>query len=292
MPLPIILIDDHPSYCEKLRQEASEYNLEISSFHNLEDGINALHSNRHFKAVILDGRCLLHKKQTGMPKSNFVFHAIQDIEEIQDMKKREIPYCVCSETPGDFTEDLEGIALVFDKNNSSDEMFEYLLSRIKILPELIIREQYPEVFSFADAYFSDNDIEILENTLINQNAANHSNIVQNIASVRRLEEAFYDTMCINYYGKSPEHFAEKNANRTKAIFYRFFMDKLMPDFILNFSKNIYSLSSRYGSHAYNNKKSWFNPQTYMVSSLIHNLFALYQWGNQLLETLNQKKINS
>ncbi|NLJ08587.1 MAG: hypothetical protein GX437_13075 [Sphingobacteriales bacterium] len=289
MPHSILLIDDHPSYCDQLKEEALKHNLLISAFHNLEEGINFLVSNRKIKAVILDGRCLLYKKQADAPKSNFVFHAIQDIEEIQDLKKREIPYCVCSETPEDFSEDLEGIAPIFDKNKPPDEMFEYLIARIKILPELIVRERYPTIFSFADANFNEKDIEILENTSINIESSSQGIIISNLTSIRRLEESFFDLMCVNYLGKAPESFVSGKSNRTKNIYFYFYRQDLLPKFLLNFAELIYKISSKYGNHADLQQTEKYYPERFSASSLLNMLFALYEWGNLLLESLSQLK---
>lgn len=103
----IALIDDNVQYCKQLQKEAKNYGFKISYFHNLETGIETIEQTPTIKAVILDGHCPIEPEQapeTG--KSNFVFHALHRLTDVEHIYNRFLPYCVNTSEPNDFKEDL------------------------------------------------------------------------------------------------------------------------------------------------------------------------------------------
>ena len=280
----ILLIDDNLQYCETLKKEASGKSIVITHFHNLEDGIIALKESKKYKAVILDGRCVLDKQQkpeTG--KSSFVFHAIQELRDLFFEQDRLLPFCVNAENPDDFIENLDGITQVYKKTEQHDDMFSFLLKMIYNLPETKIRLQHKEVFEFLMKYGDETDEDLLEDVILNIEKSDASSIVSNLSILRRIEEKIFDIICIQYLGKSLNFFDNMRGSRTKSIISNLQQSKSLPVHLLYLSKNIYSTCSKYGNHNLKNKLDGELPGKYLVLSFLNALLELITKTNKLIQ---------
>jgi len=85
-PTPSLLIDDNPEYCLLVKEPPKEYRFDILVHHNIQEGIAALEWSRRIKEVILNGRCLLEPGQKSPARTNFLFHAQQQISNIEIRK--------------------------------------------------------------------------------------------------------------------------------------------------------------------------------------------------------------
>jgi len=212
----IILIDDDVNYCEELRREANSNKIKIVHYQNLADGMDAIENANKFKAIVLDGRCTLNANQKPeTAKSSFVFHAINRLNELEHEFNRFVPFCVNSETPQDFTEDLYGICPVFEKRKTHREMFKFLREQINAQPYMQIRREHDDIFDFVDDFLSEEDEDLLLDVLANADNGDPATIVANLSIMRRLEEALVDAIALNFMGQSASNIGHRNMSRTK-----------------------------------------------------------------------------
>jgi hypothetical protein len=217
--------------------------------HNLEDGMELLRKSRKIKAVILDGRCILEPgQQQGMAKSNFVFHGWDQIKEIEHDFNRNIPFCVNTEIPDDFIEDLEGITRVFKKNNDHHAMFQWLSDTVEQLPETATRKEFQGIFELIDIVFNDDLQELLLDVIQTRDSNDKAVIVTNMARLRRLLESLVDVACLRLLGKQPTSFKFQHASRTRNILEAMHPAVLPPELYIQ-ATQLYKTCSKYGNHA-------------------------------------------
>ncbi len=269
-PLSILLIDDNPAYCLELQEVAKHFRFNITFFHNLEDGMEALTKSRRLKAVILDDRCLLEPGQPGAARSNFVFHALQQLRDIEHHYNRAIPFCVNSENPAEFREDLEGISRVFVKKNEHDQMFRWLKDSIEQLPETAIRKEFYGIFEKMDAIFNEEQQELLIDVLQGRVSAEPSRIVTNMAILRRLLEDLVNAVCLKKPGKPPAAFDTGTGSRTRRIL-EAMRPRILPDELFVQANQLYKTCSRYGNHVhlFGSSVPCFSPGKYTLARLVY-----------------------
>ncbi len=269
----ILLIDDSPDYCQFLKDKGKMAGFGIVFYHNLEDGLNALKASRKFKAVILDGRCFLEPGQQGEARSNFVTHAIRQLADIENEYNRSIPFCVNSEHPGDFREDLDGIAPVFSKQDQPEALFEWLKQAIAALPESALREQHARVFNLMELHLPEEDPEILMDILLNQSHSDQPSVVASLALLRRLLESLADKACEIRLLRKPGEFRYGSGSRTRKI-----LDSLhpgqLPGELYNAAILLYKTCSRFGNHTPPARSVTFIPGSYTLSRLAYTYMEL------------------
>jgi hypothetical protein len=243
----LLLIDDSPDYCAQLAQKAQEYGMETVFFHNLEEGFEELVASRRIKAVILDGRCYLTPEQSGTARSNFVLKAIRQIQEIEVEYNRVIPFCVNSEHPSDFAEDLEGTAPVFTKSLQHDELFSWLKTEIAALPETVIRKQYYDLFRVIENRFTSEEEELLIDVLQARNSSDQAVIITSLAILRRLLEKLMDIAAIEKLNKQPSAFTDVKGSRTRRILDELH-PRILPYELYSSAVALYKICSKYGNH--------------------------------------------
>ncbi len=246
-PVSLLLIDDDPAYCLKLQAEGRDYRFEIVALHNLEDGMDALVASRRIKAVILDGRCLLEPNQKEAARTNFVHHALQRIADIENEYNRIIPFCINTEHPNDFVEDLDGIAPVFTKSLNNADLFDWLNHEISQLPETMIRKRYNETFLKTENLFTDEENDLLIDVLQTANSSDPAVIITNLALLRRLLERVIDISCTVKLNKQPHDFKVGHGSRTRRILDAMHR-KVLPLELYNSANQLYVTCSKYGNH--------------------------------------------
>ncbi len=274
-PPRILLIDDDPAYCLQLKGAALQAGFEVVYFHNLEDGMDALKETRRLKAVILDGRCFLEPRQEGNAHSNFVFHALQQLTDIEHHYNRAIPFCVNSESPEDFREDLEGITRVFLKRSEHEGMFGWLKEAINDLPETAIRRRFVDVFKAIDSHLDEEQQELLIDVLQNQGTLDRAGIVTNLAMLRRLLEDIVDAGCLIKLGKQPSEFDDGQGSRTRRIL-EAMHPRALPAELLSQAISMYKTCSKYGNHVAHKKSrsSAYFPGKYALPRLVFTFLEL------------------
>ncbi|HBG71364.1 MAG: hypothetical protein A2W93_13985 [Bacteroidetes bacterium GWF2_43_63] len=247
MSTRILLIDDDENYSKLLQAEAKAFGFELATAWNLADGADLLRSNRNIKAVILDGRCHLTSDRQEPVRSNFVVHAIEQIRELEDEYNRVIPFCVNTETPDEFKEDLMGIAEVFLKNKDHDALFRHLKDLIKALPATTVREAYADIFEKTDKHFDDEFQELLVRVLLTMEMSDKADITTGLGTLRLLLENVIDEACRQKLGKEPDSFRFGDKSRTRQIL-ETMRQQVLPIELYDSAVMLYRIGSRYGNH--------------------------------------------
>ncbi len=280
-PTTLLLIDDDPDYCLQLKEAGREYRFDILYHHNLEEGMKTLALSTRIKAVILDGHCVLGPDQKSAARTNFVYHAMQQIKDIGNKYSRNIPYCVNTRDLGDFREDLDGIAPVFQKTVQHPEMFDWLKNAISLLPETLIKKRYDDIFSKTASHFTEEEEELLVDVLQTAHLSDPSRIITNLALLRRLLERLVDIGCIIKFKKQPHEFTVGQGSRTKRILDAMNQNVLPSDLYVS-ANQLYATCSKYGNHqGLKTNGATFKPGRYTVQRLV---FAYLELADYLLIT--------
>lgn len=186
-PPKILLIDDDPNYCERLKQEASGEGFDLHYVHNLEEGIDRL-KEEDFSGVILDSHCYVEENQKNPPGANFIIHAIDQLSELRIAHNRHLVICVNTAKPEEVKETFEGFGRVFAKGDSHPQLWKFLKEEIEKLPYTEIRQDFRNIFDNIHRIYPDNlEHELLE--LIDfQRRGSDADIPNKIGQVRRLLE--------------------------------------------------------------------------------------------------------
>jgi len=278
-PTTLLLIDDDPAYCLQLKEAAKAYRIDILYHHNLEEGMAALESSRRIKAVILDGRCLLEPDQKCAARTNFVFHGLQQIRDIENTYNRLIPCCVNTEQPIDFNEDLDGITQVFQKFEQNNALFDWLKNAIAQLPDTLIRKRYDDIFEKTSIHFTEEEEDLLVDVLQTVHLSDPSQIITNLALLRRLLERLVDIACPLKLKKQPHEFTVGQGSRTKRILDAMHNNVLPSDLFVS-ANQLYATCSKYGNHqGLKTNGAIFKPGRYTVQRLT---FAYLELADYLL----------
>lgn len=281
----ILVIDDEFEYCEELVVQARKFNFFVAHFQNFEDGFNFIEKNKKIKALILDGKCILNKDQEpGTGKSNFVFHSINRLHHLELEDNRYIPYCVNAYEPEIFSENLEGITKIFKKKEEHNLMFEFLRQKIEESDETQLKHKYEDIFEFANNHFDEDSEDLLIELLLNAEEKDSPTLITNLGILRRLEEKLFDIIAEKYLKADPQTFRVQRYSRTKGIIFHLKNKQIIPQYLFNFSMDIYNIPSKYGNHNPNNENqnNSYLPGNYTVLSLSNSLMELISWAKNLL----------
>lgn len=282
----VLLIDDDNNYIEQLLNEAKAYHLEIIPVNNLDSGIEILESNINIQAVILDSHCMIEPEQDpDSDKSNFIFHALHRLTDIEHVHNRFIPYCVNTEFPDEFKNELNGITQVFTKHKHHKELFEFVRIEIEAQPETLAINKHEKVFRFFDDYMNAEDTDMLLEVIVNQSKQDKADIVANFALLRRLEEKLFDVLAVNALGLNPVELDRQRMSRTKNIIIQFKNKRKIPIYLFDFAMDIYTVASIYGAHnpINRNQRISFVPGKYTVQSLLYAFLELIAWADIILD---------
>lgn len=284
-PTQIILINDDPAFCKTVKLAAQKHRFKVQAFGNLEDGIEHLETKQKVRAVVLDSQCYIDNDQKpDSLKTNFVFHAMEQINRVEHEQDREIPFCVYANQTFDLSNDLDGIARVFDAKKDEEEMFAYLKEEVAGMHETMIRQEYSDVFDFAEDFLSDEDDDLLETLFMKMGNTDPATIVSNLTTIRRLLEKLFDVLAPNLLGKDAGKFEYRGGgSRTKNIIATLERQRVLPKALKKIANDMYSFSSRFGNHNLLNQRVGYRPGKYVVLALANNMAELLSWSAKTLE---------
>ena len=278
-PYSILLIDNDPAYCRRVVESAKRHRLIVTCHHNLKEGMDELMKNRRLKAVILDDRCGLTAWQSGEGQSNFVFHAMRQLGEIEYQYHRVVPYCVSCENTEEFKEDLDGITVVFRKDVDHDQMFQWITVSIDNLPETIIQKEYAGIFEKLSGIFDENQEALLVDVLQLRGTGEPAAIITGMVILRRLMENLADVACTIHLDKKPESYCIEGAGgRTKLILLDL-QTKVLPVELHFQATQFYKICSKYASHIplAPTEGPSFHPKKYTLGRLIYTFLELVDY---------------
>lgn len=135
----VLLIDDDKDYCDTLIDEAGFFEIKISDFRNLNEGLKSIQDKEiSYDAIILDAKCLIDQEQE-TENEDFLPVALQRIQEIEIQSKKYYPLVVNTGfiSKFDMFERVlsERFSKIFSKTENSN-MFDFILEKIKQSPKI------------------------------------------------------------------------------------------------------------------------------------------------------------
>lgn len=305
MQTNILLIDDEIEYCKTLKNRFSFDGVQITFFHNLEEGIAELErENSKYKALILDAKCLRTKEQEA-ENFDFLPEALDELERVNRQAGRVfMPFAIIT---GCYDQKIFNLLTpkidrqrgkVFEKFQE-DEMLGHLLEEINKAEDTKIEIQYKDVFEVFDNLLqSDIKFDYRRELLkILKNMENPSEHVSVLRAIRVMQEKIYKVLN-NDKGifstdfrpkKYPPSFSDKNWYLSGSE------DNWIPtttvyqtSAIKYLAKAVYVISSDFGHHDLPTRpievpvKYWQMPSTYAVKSLVFGLLEQLLWFKVLM----------
>ncbi len=300
----ILIIDDNKEYCNSLKNRfytfgiKKGYNIQLSDFQNLEDGIAELSKNSKYKALILDGQCLITRDQE---KAGFDFLpvAMNRLSELNRQTGRHyIPFAVCTGYYERYQDQetlvKEERGRMFDKAKGETQMLEYLLEEIEKALETKFEKEFPDIFDiFAKGYLPDEQRKNLVEILINKDT--DAQISTTLASLRVFQENIYKTLEAKRKIPTIKSFNPRNKRLSGTVRevskdeFQATQTIYQTQTIEHLANAIYKIGSTYGSHVPPIKpthvavKYWENPSIYVTQSLVFALLEQILWFKKLME---------
>lgn len=298
-PIDILLIDDEKEYCASLKTNARNFGIRIFDYQNLEDGFKELEtSNYKYKALILDGNCLLTAKDE-KETSKFLPAALEKLNEFEQRYERHIP-CVVNTGYYDrfeiFTDVLKNRrAKMFQKSRPKEEMYTYLLEEISNTEVRKIEREYNDIFDiFRNNYLEDPIRDEMFDLLKNMHSSNTAKISKNLGAIRRVLESIYQALNKSESKIVPDSCFKANkdlrywevsrylsGNPAKSNSYKHTPKYGFTKLIKDFSDTIYKVTSDNGSHNSYETKSL--PKKYTVISVVNMLIEVLLWFKEVMD---------
>jgi hypothetical protein len=239
-----------------------------------------LKTNKKFMFVILDGKCFVEEgRTTGDTDEGFLTEAMLSIKDLENSTQRAIPFCVNT----GYIDELRNAqrrSKVFSKGKDEDEMFRYIWSECNKSEELQVRYRYPEIFEFADAFFSQDNLKNLLHLLSKEAFLKRDTPMMegNLTKLRKLNEHLMDIFAEQYFGKKPMEIADNGGKRTVQIVDYIHANDSIPRYLLDMIKLIYYTCSSHGSHnpTGENRVDW-KPTANAVASMTYGLLETIVW---------------
>jgi len=145
----IMLVDDEVSYAKTWTERAFEdYGIDLFHYEDWEKAYLQLKAEpARYQGIILDAKGKLTKDDT----SESMAHIITALQQLKEMEGQGyiIPYVINTGFKEDnVVQSIKGIT-IFSKGHE-EEMFSFLIDRIKSLPETRIRKKYEMVLQLFD----------------------------------------------------------------------------------------------------------------------------------------------
>ncbi|OHB57799.1 MAG: hypothetical protein A2Y07_10790 [Planctomycetes bacterium GWF2_50_10] len=285
-PLNVLIIDDDPSFVAGLQLDANPFRIRLEHATNLEDGLlkQQERGEKYFAGVILDVICLKDRKQE-IPDPNFLSKAMEEFNR----RAPALPKVILTGEPTR-SESLKpifaGNTNVYHKSAEQiEEMLAYLVKQSENLPRLKFAKRFPDIFSiFDDGHLGPNDEQALVLCLEKLDNYEPTVIADNLARLRRLQEAIYLAISNKNPGVVPVGCIEKNGPNCRDIMEHLRKNRFIDRYgiIDKFGDTIYSIASDYGSHVLSSR-SKYPPTRYTVQTLTFAMLDLLLWFKTIVE---------
>ena len=285
-PLRILIIDDDKSFVEELQRDANPHRIILDHAMNLEDAIDMMEEKgeKAFAGIILDVICLKNKDQK-VPDESFLTRA----KEVFDRKAPSLPKAILTAEPGHFKTLkplYQGTLSVYLKGSEDqDRMFAFFCRESEKLENVRMAAQYPDVFEvFEKHYLGRNEEQELIACLKLRDSADPVVIADNLARLRRLQEAIY----LALYRKDPKYIPSGagvgGGSLFKHVIRHFKVLHLIEHgkIIEVVSGLIHSIGSDHGTHV-PNKPPLYEPTRYTVQMTTFAILDLILWFKAIME---------
>jgi hypothetical protein len=285
-PIHILLYEDKPSYRDSFKLKAQQKRILVDATDNVDELIEILEANpKKHKFVVLDARAYLHEGQGEGTESEANLHKIfREIAKISKQQDRLIPYCIntgFAELKLQYQEVLQ--CPIYEKGKE-DELIQFIWDTYNDSEGAKLRTDFPDVFSFADVYFDDANVEVLSSLLLKRKyeSTNISDRIDSLARLRRLTEHTMDIIYINHLQRQTGIIRNRSTRASDVINY--LNDAInVPTQVFGSVINILRTASNYGSHTPEEAEATSDyPTNNSIISLTHGFFEIIYWTNKLL----------
>ncbi len=244
----LLLIDDDLNYCTLMQAEARQEGFELLHRQSLEEGMELLVETPAIQALILDTRCPVDDDDTSKARSNFILHAISRLHDFEHDMNQTLPFCICTENPDEFAEDMEGMALVFDKKAPKSPLFAHIRQLISMLPRIRIRDEYSELFDVFSHFFSYEEEELLTDLVMNAGKDDSVSVISNLILLRRLEESLISLAGIKLIRETKKNVLPQQTGQARQTLRSLNELRFLDNYHYRFADEMYKLCSKYGNH--------------------------------------------
>ncbi|MCU0393373.1 MAG: hypothetical protein MUE81_19850, partial [Thermoflexibacter sp.] len=164
--MEFLLIDDDLVYCQALARFGKIERVNITFFHNHEEGFAELYKNSKYQALILDAKCLIRSEDV-IPHEKALGVAINMLTEFEQKTERFLPFVVCTgfDSFKTFFGEEGGLlekkkAKLFHKGemNHQTEMIAYLKQRVENSQNFQLEKQHSDVFEIFEKEYLGQDV--------------------------------------------------------------------------------------------------------------------------------------
>jgi hypothetical protein len=277
-PLEMLIIDDDTKYVESLHADAQRLQILLTHKDNLEDGQLFLKSSKARKTsgVILDVVCMTSKDDE-VAKSSFITEAL-------DLFARDAPHLpvvILTGEPDQYKNlsELFKHKKVYSKGRDEEEMLLFLKEEALKLDKVQTINKYKDIFEITEEYFDAETEEALINCLSKLNSSDNTQIKNNLACIRRLQENIYIELNKSKPDWVPIECVEGDV-KVKAILRHLREGNRVDKKTENFAKSIYETASDYGAHQNLSKGSPISK--YTVHTIAYALLELFIWFKEVV----------
>ncbi|MBT6052138.1 MAG: hypothetical protein HOI47_09245 [Candidatus Scalindua sp.] len=277
-PLEMLIIDDDKEFVESLYADAQRSQILLTHKSNLEDGQLFLKSSkaRKLSGVILDVVCMTSKDDE-VAKSSFITEAL-------DFFAREashLPVVILTGEPDQYKNlsELFKRKKVYSKGRDEEEMLLFLKEEALKLDRVKTINKYKDIFEIIEEFFDADTEDALINCLRSLNTSDKTQINNNLACIRRLQEKIYTELNKSKPDWVPIECIEGDV-KVKAILRHLREGNRVDKKTDNFAKSIYETASDYGAHQ--NRSQASPVSKYTVHSAAYALLDLFLWFKEVV----------
>lgn len=301
-PVYILMVEDNQEFADHFIKQSFEHNIKVTHVTNLQDMMETLKKiHRNLATVVLDVKCLKTPDQE-IDNADFIGAAISAL----DRNYPEIPRAIftADSTSYDFLEEIMRHEKRFRKTTEGlASLFSLIKENAKNLNALKIRERYRQIFKifddgFLDVYIDNQLVELLDNM---ENDSTKT-ILDNLATVRRIQESVFQAINKSHKSIIPDYLLKDNrdipfhainkhlsGNKTRENDYKPTSEVYYSGAIESFSQMIYSISSDNGAHTpYENPM--YSPTKYTVQACVYSLLDFLLWFKDVMDRHGGDKV--
>lgn len=256
------------------------YNMELTPFKTQKEGLDAYAKNPSFwEAAILDAKCLDESEQE-VPNVSNLQKAVMRIKE----EFKELPYFISTGQPDLLSDDMfkSFFPVYYEKEVDDEQLCQDIIKTTNDQPNRIIKNKYPEIFSWLDGSIADEVISILK-IYENREFTN----ADTFNKVRKILDWIMGNLYD--YGVLAIKFTGANLNECSKFLGHPKLQSIVP---VHIQRHLYSLVSiaNEGSHRQHiNEEVKTGKSPFLVASTIFELLNVLTWFHQLPQSVEEKQ---
>jgi FixJ family two-component response regulator len=279
-PLEMLIIDDDKKFAESLHAIAQMQQILLTHKETLEDAQLFLKSDKakRISGIILDVVCLKSKDQE-VAKSNFLPAALDLLKE----EAPHLPIAILTGEPDQYKglkEFYEGNKNVYSKSMDEEKMLSFLRGEASKLDRVKTIYKYNDIIEITEEFFDAETVEDLISCLSKLNSSDNTQVKNNLACIRRLQENIYIELNKRKPDLVPTEYIDgevKVRDILKHLREGDYVDKKTNDF----GYAVYTVCSDFGSHTQNRTRD-SSVSKYTVHTIAYALLDLLLWFNKVV----------